>query len=71
VLDLSLPDMPGWEAASILRRDARTRDVAIIAVTAYPEMQVRKFALDAGCDVFLEKPVAPNALADLVKELIA
>jgi CheY-like chemotaxis protein len=71
VMDLALPDMPGWKAASILRSDARTKDVPIIAVTAYSETHAREIALESGCNVFLEKPVGPNALADLIKELIA
>lgn len=71
VMDLALPDMPGWEAARVLRRDARMRNVPIIAVTAYSPENARRVALEAGCNVFLEKPVGPNALADLIKELVA
>lgn len=70
VMDLSLPDMPGWEAAKVLRRDARTMDIAIIAVTAFSRTHARDVALRAGCDVFLEKPIPPNALADQIAGLL-
>ena len=70
VMDLSLPDMSGSHAASILRRDARTMDIPIIAVTAYATGDARDIALRAGCDLFLEKPVAPNELAEQIQRLL-
>jgi CheY-like chemotaxis protein len=70
VMDLALPDMTGCEAASILRRDARTKNVPIIAVTAYSKTHMRDVALRSGCDVFLEKPIAPNALVDEIRALL-
>ena len=70
VMDLSLPDMTGWQAANILRRDARTMDIPIIALTAYTRTHARDVALRAGCDVFHQKPNAPNALADQISGLL-
>ncbi|HEY8074401.1 MAG TPA: response regulator [Labilithrix sp.] len=70
VLDLALPDMPGWQAATLLRLDPRTRDVPIIAMTAYPASHARDVALSAGCDAFLEKPIGPNALAELIQKML-
>jgi CheY-like chemotaxis protein len=70
VMDLSLPDMTGWQAANILRHDARTMDIPIIALTAYTRTHARDVALRAGCDVFLEKPIPPNALADQISGLL-
>jgi CheY-like chemotaxis protein len=34
LLDIGLPDLDGYEVAQRLRRDARTRHVRLIAVTA-------------------------------------
>lgn len=71
VMDLALPDMTGWQAASFLRREAITKDVPIIAVTAYPETHAREVAMRAGCDLFLEKPVTPNDLVEAIRRLLA
>jgi CheY-like chemotaxis protein len=70
VMDLSLPDMAGWQAAKILRNDRRTCAVPIIAVTAYSRTHARDVALRSGCNVFLEKPIGPNALADEISALL-
>jgi two-component system cell cycle response regulator DivK len=70
VMDLSLPDMSGCEAASRIRQDARTMDIPIIALTAYSRHEAADVALRAGCDVFLEKPLAPNDLADQINSLL-
>lgn len=70
VMDLSLPDMNGCQAASALRADARTMDIPIIALTAHGRHEARDMALRAGCDVFLEKPLGPNELADQIASLL-
>ncbi len=70
VMDLSLPDMSGSHATRILRRDVRTMDIPIIAVTAYASSDARDIALSAGCDLFLEKPVAPNELTERIERLL-
>lgn len=57
ILDLSMPEMDGHEAAEHLKADERTRAVPIIACTAYPADYGRQRAMESGCDDFLEKPV--------------
>jgi two-component system, cell cycle response regulator DivK len=69
VMDYSLPGLDGWEAARRLRRDARTRSTAILGITAAGDSE-RARALASGCDGFMEKPVAPNVLADEVGRLL-
>lgn len=70
IMDLSLPDMSGCEAAAQLRRDARTMDIPIIALTAFSRHEAADQALRSGCDVFLEKPLAPNDLVDQINDLL-
>jgi two-component system cell cycle response regulator DivK len=70
IMDLSLPDMNGCQAAALLRRDVRTMDIPIIALTAYSRHEARDMALRAGCDIFLEKPLGPNELAGHITDLL-
>jgi DNA-binding response OmpR family regulator len=71
VLDLMLPGISGFEVARILRSDERTRNAAIVAVTALASQRHRSMALDAGCDACLSKPVLGAAVvAELMPLLV-
>jgi two-component system NtrC family sensor kinase len=67
VLDLMLPGITGFEVARILRDDERTRNAAIVAVTALASQRHHSMALSAGCDACLSKPVLG---ATIVAELM-
>ena len=68
LMDLVMPMLDGYEAARRLRRDPRTRDVRIIAVTAQAHSAAREEAILAGCDAFVAKPYRVAALRTLVFE---
>ena len=63
VLDVQMPDMDGFETASLLKARAATRDIPIIFLTAIShdlEHQLRGYELGA-CD-YVCKPVDPSLL---------
>ena len=57
LLDMSLPVIDGWEVAKLLKSDARTAAIPIIALTAHAMADDRDKALGAGCDDYDTKPV--------------
>jgi signal transduction histidine kinase/ActR/RegA family two-component response regulator len=57
LLDIGLPGMNGYEVAAALRKDPRTCDTRIIAVTGYGMESDRCSSREAGCDEHLVKPV--------------
>lgn len=62
LMDLSLPGIDGWELARMLKRDARTLTIPIIALTAHALSGEEQRARHAGCDAFITKPCLPQAL---------
>jgi len=63
LMDLSLPGIDGWELARMLKRDARTAEIPIIALTAHALNGEEQRARGAGCDAFVTKPCLPQTLA--------
>lgn len=70
VLDLSLPEMDGWEVARQLKRDDRTTHIPILALSAFALPIHRDRALSAGAASFLSKPCAPAELLVEVRRLL-
>jgi len=64
LLDLALPDVDGLTLARRLKADPNTRDIHIVAVTAYPEEYSKAAALAAGCNAYLVKPINTRELSD-------
>jgi two-component system cell cycle response regulator DivK len=57
LMDIQLPVMDGLEATRILKLDAKTRNIPILALTSYAMKGDRDKILQAGCDGYLAKPV--------------
>jgi DNA-binding response OmpR family regulator len=65
MLDVTLPDMDGYEVAGELRLLSETKDALIVALTGHSDESHRIRALAAGFDEFLVKPADVNLLKDL------
>ena len=57
LMDIQLPVMDGLEATSILKADPATKNIPIIALTAYAMEEDEERALQAGSDGYLTKPI--------------
>jgi CheY-like chemotaxis protein len=70
VMDLAMPGVDGWEATRILKGDAATRSIGVVALSAFHEPEARQRAREAGADFFLAKPCLPRELTLHVSECI-
>jgi CheY-like chemotaxis protein len=62
LMDIALPGMDGLTLTRLLKGDARTRHIRIVALTAFSMKGIEQKAFDAGCDGYVTKPIDTRAL---------
>jgi PAS domain S-box-containing protein len=57
LLDLHLPDMPGWQVLAQLKADHLTREIPVVVISADATTPQIKRLLSAGARAYLTKPI--------------
>ena len=70
LMDISIPEIDGWEATRILRADPETQSIPIVALTAHAMADDRERAAEIGFTSYLAKPVEPRAVVAEVRRWI-
>ena len=71
LMDLSLPEMDGWTAASQLKADPKTAAIPLYAITAHTLPGDRRRALDTGFDGYIPKPIDFKNFASTIHAVFA
>ncbi len=66
LMDVSMPEMDGFEATRRIRRDDALRGLYVVALTAHAMSGDAERCLDAGMDAYLSKPVRAEDLARVI-----
>ena len=70
LMDIQLPGMDGLSATGILKADAETRDIPVIALTALAMKGDEERIRAAGCDGYIAKPLSyKDFLETIAREL--
>ena len=67
LMDIRLPDMNGTEAVRLLKADARTAQIPVVALTAAAMAGDRERFLEDGFDDYLEKPINVREFGDQIR----
>lgn len=70
LMDIQLPGMDGLALTRQLKADPTTRDIFVVALTAYAMKGDSERVLAAGCDGYIAKPIDTRALAARIGEFL-
>lgn len=62
LMDLGMPGMDGLTLTRKLRGQENTRNVPVVALTAFAMKRDEERAIDAGCDAYISKPIDTRSL---------
>ncbi|HLP41586.1 MAG TPA: response regulator [Fibrobacteria bacterium] len=71
LMDLAMPGMDGLTLTRLLRSRADTREVPVVALTAFAMKRDEEKALEAGCDDYVSKPIDTRTLPARLAALLA
>jgi two-component system cell cycle response regulator DivK len=70
-MDVQLPGMDGLAATGLLKGDAATRNIKVVALTALAMSGDREKITAAGCDGYIAKPIRYKEFLRVVGEMVA
>lgn len=70
VLDLRMPKLNGNQVCEQLKKNAATRDIHIIVLTASGQTEGHAVSLACGADDFMTKPFSPRELGAKIKKVL-
>ena len=70
LMDIGLPEMDGWQATRLLKKNPVTAAIPIIALTAHALLTDREKAREVGCDDYDTKPIDFARLSDKMEALL-
>ncbi len=68
--DIQLPGMDGLELTRRIKQNEITRDICVIALTAFAMNGDEQKAIEAGCDGYITKPIDTRALGSRIREFL-
>lgn len=68
--DINMPVMDGLKLISLVRDDANHKGVPIVVITTEGAQEDRQRALALGANDYITKPIQPNRILEVAKQLL-
>lgn len=68
--DINMPVMDGLKLISLVREDANHKGIPIVVITTEGAQEDRQRALALGANDYITKPIQPNRILEVTKQLL-
>ena len=68
--DINMPVMDGLKLISLVREDPKQKGVPIVVITTEGALEDRQRALALGANDYITKPIQPNRILDVARQLL-
>lgn len=68
--DIMMPRQTGWDLLSLIRNNARLRELRVVLLSHHAEMVTRLKSANSGADGYLQKSMRPEAVVNAVIEML-
>lgn len=69
--DINMPIMDGLKLVSLVRNDPSSKDIPIVVITTEGASEDRERALALGANDYITKPIQPNRILDVARNLLS
>lgn len=69
LLDVVMPGKSGFEVCKTIKTEEKTRNIPVIIFTVLGREVDFRMSMESGADEFLSKPMRPEDMSNLVKEI--
>jgi len=70
LLDVVMPGLDGHDVLKRLKKDARTKDIPVVYLSAIGDFTEQLHAMEDGSTDYITKPIKPSELADKVENYL-
>lgn len=70
LMDMQMPVMDGWTAVPLLKANAQTKSIPIIAFTAQAKPEDKERTRQIGCSEHYAKPMDPEELLAIIQKYL-
>ncbi|HVI27379.1 response regulator [Hansschlegelia sp.] len=70
LMDIQLPEVSGLDVTRWIKEDERTRDIPVIAVTAFAMKGDEERIRGGGCEAYLSKPISVSKFLETVRHFL-
>ena len=70
LMDLQLPGVDGFATTRAIKQNSATKNIPIVALTAYAMAGDAERASEAGCDGYITKPIDPDEFPKTVASFL-
>jgi CheY-like chemotaxis protein len=71
IMDMQLPGMSGFEVTRRLKETPSVKTIPIIGITAFAMKGDEEKVLEAGCSIYLSKPINTRELPKTIADMLA